>query len=128
MAMPKGSITCLLCKGAVSIRSGNMDKFKVHVESDHDVFYDHDILIAINFLEAHEKEIIIEKVLPRMRVLFDNVRSLNGRLAIGDKLNIEKRLLENAEESQAKKAKLRCKADDDLNEVDATTSEIDSSI
>ena len=55
------------------------------------------------FLEAHEKEIIIEKVLPRMRLLFDNVRSLNGRLAIGDKLNIEKRLLENAEESQAKR-------------------------
>ena len=80
------------------------------------------------FLEAHEKEIIIEKVLPRMRLLFDNVRSLNGRLAIGDKLNIEKRLLENAEESQAKNAKLRCKADDVLNEVDATTSEIDSSI
>ena len=76
------------------MRSGNLDKFKVHVESAHDVFYDHDILIAINFLEAHEKEVIIAKVLPRMKLLFNKVRSFNGKFVIGNKLTIEKRLLE----------------------------------
>jgi len=87
------------------VRSGNLDKFKLHVESDHDVFYDHDILIAINFLEAHEKEVIIEKVLPRMKLLFDNVHSLNGKFAIGHKLPIEKRLLEDDESVSGNPAK-----------------------
>ena len=87
------------------MRSGNLDKFKLHVESDHDVFYDHDILIAINFLEAHEKEVIIEKVLPRMKLLFDNVHSLNGKFAIGHKLAIEKRLLEDDESVPGNPAK-----------------------
>jgi len=116
----RGPISCLLCKGAISVRSGNLDKFKVHVESAHDVFYDHDILIAINFLEAHEKEVIIEKVLPRMKLLFDNVRSFNGKFVIGSKLTIEKRLLEHDEDPKvasdhpAKKAR----QDDDEDIVD----------
>ena len=96
--MLKGPISCLLCKGAISVRSGNLDKFKVHVESAHDVFYDHDILIAINFLEAHEKEVIIAKVLLRMKLLFNKVRSFNGKFVIGNKLTIEKRLLEHDED------------------------------
>jgi len=91
---PRGSVSCLLCKGSVSVRAGNLEKFKVHVESDHDVFYDHDILIAINFLEAHEKEVIIEKVLPRMRMIFNEVSFSNRKTSIDDKLAIEKRLLE----------------------------------
>jgi len=92
MTMPRGSISCLLCKGAISVRAGNLDKFKAHVESNHDVFFEHDILIAINFLEDHEKEVIIEKVLPRMRLLFDNMS--NGKVSISEKLLIDKRLRE----------------------------------
>jgi len=132
MAMPRGSITCILCKGTISVRSGNLEKFKVHMESDHDVFYDHDILIAINFLESHEKDIIVEKVLPRMRLLFDNVRSFNGKISIGDKLSIEKRLLENDDNEAnssnfpAKKKARYSLEDDEINEVG--TSEKESSI
>ena len=96
---PRGSVSCLLCKGSVSVRAGNLEKFRVHVESDHDVFYDHDILIAINFLEAHEKEVIIEKVLPRMRMIFNDV-SYSNRKSIDDKLAIEKRLLEKDDEDE----------------------------
>ena len=90
---PLGSVSCIMCKGAVSIRSGNLDKFKVHMESDHDVFYDHDILIAINFLEPHEKEIIIEKVLPRMKIMLKDVKPVK-RTAVEKKIPIEKRLLD----------------------------------
>jgi len=132
MAMPRGSITCILCKGTISVRSGNLEKFKVHMESDHDVFYDHDILIAINFLEAHEKDVIVEKVLPRMRLLFDNVRSFNGKISVGDKLAIEKRLLENDDTGTdssnlpAKKKARFSLENDEINEVD--TSEMESSI
>jgi len=104
--MPKGCITCLLCQGAISVRSGNLDKFRVHMESDHDVFFGHDILIAINFLEAHEKEVIIEKVLPRMKLLFANIRSFDGKFVPGDgKLGLEKRLLEMDDDSSGNPTK-----------------------
>jgi len=83
-----------MCKGAVSVRAGNLEKMKVHVESDHDVFYDHDILIAINFLESHEKEVIIEKVLPRMKMLLQNMKTQKIKAVDKNKLPIEKRLLE----------------------------------
>merc|ERR1712179_493548 len=63
------------------------------MESDHDVFYDHDILIAINFLEPHEKEIIIEKVLPRMKMMLKDVEPVK-KAAIENKIAIEKRLLD----------------------------------
>ena len=100
MAMPKGSINCLLCKGALSVRSGNLDKVKLHMVSDHGVFYDQDLLIAINFLEPHEKEVIVEKVVPRMKLMFDNIRSFNGMSINGSKLAIEKRLLESDDSSE----------------------------
>ena len=73
---PQGIVSCSLCQAAVSVRAGNLDKFKVHVESDHDVFYDHDILIALNFLYTHEKEVIIETAIPRMRMMFEDVNTL----------------------------------------------------
>jgi len=98
--MPKGSINCLLCKGALSVRSGNLDKVKLHMVSDHGVFYDQDLLIAINFLEPHEKEVIVEKVVPRMKLMFDNIRSFNGMSINGSKLAIEKRLLESDDSSE----------------------------
>jgi len=104
--MPKGCISCLLCQGAISVRSGNLDKFRVHMESDHDVFFGHDILIAINFLEAHEKEIIIEKVLPRMKLLFANIRCFDGKFVPSDgKTGLEKRLLEMDDDSSGNPSK-----------------------
>ena len=93
---PSGAVCCLLCRGFVSVRAGNLEKLKLHVESDHDVFYEHDILFAINFLDEHEKEIIIEKVLPRMKSLLENTKQKEPPKP---KLHIEKRLLELAEGS-----------------------------
>merc|ERR1739838_791968 len=74
----------------MGVRAGNLERFKVHVESDHDVFYDQDLLIAINFLEPHEKEVIIEKVLPRMKIIFQNVKTFQ-RGGTENKLQLEKR-------------------------------------
>jgi len=91
---PSGAINCLLCKAAVSVRAGNLEKLKVHIESDHDVFYNKDILIAINFLEDHEKDIIVEKVLPRMRFLINSANNLHSDNSEHLQLVIEKRLLE----------------------------------
>ena len=67
-SVPRGGVTCLLCNATISVRIGNYGKLKLHLETNHDVFFEHDLLMAINFLEANEREIIIEKVMPRMNL------------------------------------------------------------
>ena len=73
MALSRLSVKCVLCRGAISIRAGNLEKMRLHMENDHDVFYNQDLLISLNFLEDFEREEIIEKALPRMKVIFKNV-------------------------------------------------------
>ena len=59
MALSRLSVKCVLCRGAISIRAGNLDKMRLHMENDHDVFYNQDLLISLNFLEDFEREEII---------------------------------------------------------------------
>ena len=77
MALSRTSVKCLLCQGSVSISSGDLDKMKLHMENDHDIFYQKDLIIALNFLEEFEREEIVEKGLPRMKVIFDNIKKFN---------------------------------------------------
>ena len=113
MTMLKSSLCCFLCQGTISVRSENLDKFKFHLENVHDVFYDHDILVAVNFLEAHEKEVILEKVLPRIKEQFENVHTVDGKYINGGKLGIEKRLLELDGNSENENVAKRYKIDKD---------------
>ena len=78
LTLPKGTVKCLLCNASISVRSGTLEKFKSHLDNDHDAFFGQDVLIATNFLEAHEKEAIIEKVLPRINYMFDKVGNDKG--------------------------------------------------
>ena len=73
MALSRLAVKCVLCRGAVSIRAGNLDKMRLHIENDHDAFYNQDLFVALNFLEDFEREEIIEKAMPRMEVIFKNV-------------------------------------------------------
>ena len=94
MAAPEGCVTCALCQAAVSLRAGTLEKLKLHMETDHDAFFQHDILTAINFLEDHEKEVIIEKVLPRMKLQLETAKQFNKKGLASSRLEIETRLLE----------------------------------
>ena len=91
-SVPRGGVTCLLCNATISVRIGNYGKLKLHLETNHDVFFEHDLLMAINFLEANEREIIIEKVLPRMNLCLQ--KSNNTKEMEDGKLDIEKRLFD----------------------------------
>merc|ERR1739838_353296 len=97
----------------MGVRAGNLERFKVHVESDHDVFYDQDLLIAINFLEPHEKEVIIEKVLPRMKIIFQNVKTFQ-RGGTENKLQLEKRIYEPDQDSSMQENVKKTKYDEDI--------------
>ena len=53
---------CVYCQDVASLRMGDFAQFHNHMETVHRVFYEFDILLAINFIERIDKEDIIEKV------------------------------------------------------------------
>ena len=74
MALSRSYVRCSLCQGNVSISAGNLDKLKSHLQNQHDVFHHLDFQIATNFLEDFEKDEIIVKLLPRMKVVFEGAK------------------------------------------------------
>ena len=99
---PAGCITCHLCHASISAKSGTFDKLQAHLETSHEIFYGYEALIAIAFLEDHEKEVIVEKVLPRMRLFLDTAKSLAKNYPTGARLDIEKKLCGDEEASKEK--------------------------
>ena len=78
LAMSEASIVvCQLCNAKVSLRAGNLHKLQLHMERSHDVFQDQDIVMAISFLDPHEKEVIIDQVIPRIKKLLDKSKTLD---------------------------------------------------
>ena len=57
---------CVFCKDIVSLAVGKLTQFKSHMESVHKIFYEFDILLALNFIDRKEKEKIIEGVKHKM--------------------------------------------------------------
>merc|ERR1719376_1177707 len=99
MVVPKGSVLCLLCRGAINLKSGNLERFKSHLESVHDALYDMDLVISLAFLEGGEKDGIVENMFPRIRHFFKSIKH-NAENYSEEKLGIEKRLLEEEEEEE----------------------------
>ena len=87
-----GSVTCPLCNAIVSVRSGNFYKFQLHLENDHDVFRHQDLLMALSFLDTEEMEVIIEKVLPRMKAALDVAAKMSAEKSLNSPFLIHKRL------------------------------------
>ena len=99
----KTTVRCVLCQGGLCLNSGNLHNFKDHLEKAHNAVFDLDFLVSIAFLETAEREKIVETVYPRVKKYFQTLRSdpLSGQL------NIEKRLLEDLEESSCQVNKRR---------------------
>jgi len=98
------TITCYLCNASISVKNGTLDKLQYHLETSHEVFYGFEILMAITFLEEHEKEVIVEKVVPRMKLCLETAKNLDKNVG---KLDIEKKLFgekEAAEEHLVKES------------------------
>ena len=83
MALSRSYVRCGLCQGNVSIVSGNLDKMKSHLQNQHDVFHQRDFLIATMFLQDFEKEEVISRVMPRMKVIFEGAKDSNKRISEG---------------------------------------------
>merc|ERR1712129_683370 len=59
---PAKTFFCVFCRDIVSLAVGNLVQFKTHMETVHQVFYEFDILLALNFIDRKEKEKIIDTV------------------------------------------------------------------
>ena len=90
--MSEASIVCPLCNARLSVRAGNLNKLQLHVERSHDVFQDQDIVMALSFLELHEKEVIIDQVIPRIKRLLDKSKTLDCSEVINTDLLINEKL------------------------------------
>ena len=113
----RGCVTCLLCNATISVRIGNYGKLKLHMETNHDVFYEQDLLMALNFLEDHEREVIIEKVLPRMDIFLNKAKVIDKKEGLKNRLDIEKRLF--SDDNEASNMVIEEK-DSDVNGVQET--------
>ena len=76
------------------------------MEVDHDCFFEQDLVIALNFLEEFERQEIIERVLPRMKVIFENVKKYSGGDSENASTYLNKRLFEDPGNGIPKKVKL----------------------
>ena len=99
--MNDGTVTCILCDALINVRMGNFYKFQLHMENDHDVFRHQDLVMALSFLDTEEKEVIIEKVLPRMRDVLDSAVKTAQTKTLSGPDTLHKRLtdLENVSET-----------------------------
>ena len=102
-ATPTGSITCQLCRASISVKNGTFDKLQHHLETSHEVFYGFEVLMALIFLEDHEKEVIVEKVLPRMKLCLETARKKKDSEI--ETLDIEKRLFKEEQKVDTEQAR-----------------------
>ena len=53
---PPGTIFCLFCKGVVNVKDEKLEKFKKHMEDIHEIYFEHEFILAGSFLMKTEKE------------------------------------------------------------------------
>ena len=90
--MSEGTVSCTLCNALINVRMGNFYKFQLHMENDHDVFQHQDLVMALSFLDTEEQEVIIEKVLPRMRDVLDTAAKAAQNKTLSGPDTLHKRL------------------------------------
>ena len=49
---PKGKVSCVLCRGFITYKSSDRTRFREHMENEHDVKFDSDVILAISVLSA----------------------------------------------------------------------------
>ena len=53
------TVTCILCRGSVSVRRGDKTRFFSHISHDHEVHHDLELLFALSYINDKEKGSLI---------------------------------------------------------------------
>ena len=76
--VPKGKVTCLLCRGFISYKDSDRTRFKDHMLNEHDVKYDSDVVLAASVMSQKEKAYIVKCSLQRLSDISDNKVPTSG--------------------------------------------------
>ena len=60
------AVTCVLCHATVSVRRGSKERFLSHVNQEHEVHHDRDLIYALSFMTEQEKQTLINVMEKRM--------------------------------------------------------------
>ena len=58
-----GTVSCLLCRGAILFRDGDRSRFFAHMNNEHGAFFDLDYILASSLMDRTQKEVVIRNVL-----------------------------------------------------------------
>ena len=75
---PKGKISCLLCRGFISYKNSDRSRFREHMESEHDVKFDSDVILAVSVMSAAEKQFIVKSAVKRLGEIGNNQSPTSG--------------------------------------------------
>eukprot|EP00092_Neocalanus_flemingeri_P016269 GFUD01017614.1.p1 GENE.GFUD01017614.1~~GFUD01017614.1.p1 ORF type:complete len:546 (+),score=136.11 GFUD01017614.1:36-1640(+) len=70
--VPKGKISCLLCRGFISYKNSDRTRFKDHMLNEHDVKFDSDVILAVSVMTQKEKSYIVKSSLQRLSEISNN--------------------------------------------------------
>ena len=109
----KTLVRCVLCQANLNLKSGNLDKFKSHLDNFHEAAFDIDLIISLSFLETEEKKKIVSSVFPQIRKFFADMSSGEQKPKV--LLAIEKKLEEEGviEEIPASRERARSKRENE---------------
>jgi len=80
--VPKGKVSCLLCRGFITYKDSDRTRFKDHMSNEHDVKYDSDVILAISVMSASDKAHIVKSSLKRLNEISNNQLPTPGDLLI----------------------------------------------
>ena len=66
-----GTLQCLLCKGVVTFVNGDKSKFENHMQADHDAYFNHNLMLAINYLDKNTLKEIVTQFEDNLRAMAD---------------------------------------------------------
>ena len=80
--VPKGKVSCLLCRGFISYKNSDRTRFKDHMLNEHDVKFDSDVILAVSVMSQKEKAFIVKSSLQRLGEISNNQIPSSGESLI----------------------------------------------
>lgn len=68
-AVPAGQVSCLLCRGFISVADGDRARFVDHMHSEHEVKHEPEVVLAVSVLTPREKLFLIKTAAARLEAI-----------------------------------------------------------
>ena len=62
----KTKVTCIFCRCLITVKDGDKARFNDHMNNEHDVRYDFDVLLVVSVMTDAEKKILLKDFAPKV--------------------------------------------------------------